>query len=479
MKRYYVTTSIPYVNGDPHIGHALEYVIADVYARHNRQLGNQVIFSTGTDEHGEKIAEKALQYKLTNQQFVDQMNSKFVNLAKNLNISYNRFVRTTDPAHQQRVQLIWEKMKKDIYKSEYEGWYCVGDEAFFSEKEVKANHGICPNHNRPYEKLKEENYFFKLSSYSEQIFTAINNNKFKIYPDTKRNEILSLLNDGLEDISISRSKKKISWGIDVPGDSEQIIYVWFEALLNYITVLGYPEYPDFQQFWPSDLQVIGKDIIRFHAAIWPAMLMSLGLDLPKELYVHGFINADGGVKMSKSLNNIIDPVPIISKYGADSLRYFLIRHIPSSSDGSFSLQAFKDSFNNELANELGNLIQRVGAMINNYQGGVILNVPPPEHDVSAYKEAFREYRLDHALDEVFKQIKGLNQYIEETKPWEVYKEKEVEHLKEILNYLVSSILEIAELLIPFLPESAAKIQEIFNGNKIASQIEPLFPKILD
>ena len=186
------------------------------------------------------------------------------------------------------------------------------------------------------------------------------------------------------------------------------------------------------------MQVIGKDIIRFHAAIWPAMLMSLGLDLPKELYVHGFINADG-VKMSKSLNNMIDPLPIITKYGADSLRYFLIRHIPSSSDGSFSLQAFKDSFNNELANELGNLIQRVGAMINNYQGGVIINVPPPEHDVSAYKEAFLEYRLDHALDEVFKQIKGLNQYIEETKPWEVYKEKDVEHLKEILNYLASSI----------------------------------------
>ena len=478
MNQYFLTTSIHYTNGEPHIGHALEYVLADVYARHNRQIGKQVIFSIGTDEHGEKIAEKAQQNNLSNQEFVDQISSKFVTLAKALNISYNRFIRTTDEAHQQRVQFIWQKLSKDIYKSEYEGWYCVGDEAFFTEKEVKANNGICPNHNRPYQKLKEENYFFRLSKYQEQIFEAINNNKFKIYPDTKRNEILSLISEGLDDISISRPKKKIAWGIDVPGDQNQIIYVWFEALLNYITVLGYPEHSDFAQYWPANLQIIGKDIIRFHAATWPAMLLSLGLELPKELYVHGFINVDGK-KMSKSLNNMINPLPIIEKYGSDALRYFLIRHIPSSTDGNFTILAFKDSFNHELANELGNLILRVGAMINNYQNGTIVNVPPPEHDITSYRLAFKKYHLDQALDEVFKQIRGLNQYIEETKPWEVYKQKDPEHLKEILSYLVSSILEIAELLIPFMPETANKIQDIFLGSKIPAIIDPLFPKIMD
>ncbi|HEY1645884.1 MAG TPA: methionine--tRNA ligase [Candidatus Saccharimonadales bacterium] len=475
MSKYYVTTSIPYINGEPHLGHAMEFVIADVLARHARQQGNDVIFSTGTDEHGGKIAEKAKSLGLTPKALADQMSKKFEDLCKLLNISNDRFIRTTDPAHERSAGEIWQKLAGDIYKAKYIGWYCTGDEAFFSEAEVKANKGICPNHNRPYEKLEEDNYFFSLSKYSSKIAEAIKSNQFKILPETRRNEILSLIDSGLEDISISRPKDKLAWGIPVPGDTTQVMYVWFEALMNYITVLGYPDHADFKDYWPADVQVIGKDIIRFHAAIWPAMLLGLGLPLPKVLYVHGFINIEGR-KMSKSLGNSVAPEDIIANYGADPLRYYLLRHIPSYSDGDFSLATFEAAYNNELANELGNGLSRTLAMVERYLDGDIGEIPPPEHDIAGYDLAIDECRLDRALEVVFERVKGLNQYIEEAKPWELAKGEDKEHLKEVLVYQVSSLLQIAGLLEPFLPSTAAKIQAAFSGGKAHKMSETLFPR---
>jgi methionyl-tRNA synthetase len=473
---YYVTTSIPYVNGEPHLGHALEFVMADVLARAARAEGKPVVFSTGTDEHGGKIAEQAIQHKLKPEEFADQMSQKFKELLKLLNVSNDRFIRTTDKAHEQRAQLIWKALEKDIYKGKYTGWYCTGDEAFFTEATVKENKGICPNHNRPYEKVEEENYFFKLSTYTPQIKSAIDSGKFRIIPASRKHEILSVINEGLEDISISRPKDKIAWGVPVPGDNTQVMYVWFEALMNYITVLGYPEHEDFKKFWPANVQVIGKDILRFHAAIWPGMLLGLGLPLPNTLYVHGFINAEGGVKMSKSLGNSVDPKQVIKEYGTDAFRYYLLRHIPSYEDGEFSLQRLHDAYNSELANELGNAVQRTLAMITQYQEGLIGDIPPAEHDMAQYRTALEICRFDRALDEVWEQVRGINQYIDEEKPWELYKQKDTDHLREVLAYQVSALLEIAELLAPFLPDTAAKIQHVFSEGVIRPLEGTLFPR---
>lgn len=475
MSNFYVTTSIPYVNGEPHLGHAMEFIQADVIARYIRSQSTPVIFSAGTDEHGGKIAEKAKELNITPQQLADQMSQKFVELLKDLNISNDRFIRTTEKAHEKRAQTIWAKLSPYIYKNAYEGWYCTGDEAFFTEATVKANNGICPNHNRPYEKIKEENYFFKLSAFTEKVKAAITTNQFLVIPENKRNEILSVINEGLEDISISRPKEKISWGIPVPNDDSQVMYVWFEALMNYITVLGYPEHEDFKKFWPANLQVIGKDIIRFHAAIWPAMLLGLGLELPKTLYVHGFIDIDGK-KMSKSLGNFVSPTQVLQKYPRDVFRYFLMRHIPSTTDGDFSWERLEAAYNNELADQLGNAVQRTAAMITKYQNGVIGTISDAKHDTGPYEQALERCRFDKALDEVWEQVKGLNQYIEETRPWEIAKNKDDDHLREVLAYMASNLLEIGDLLEPFMPETAAKIQGVFGSGVLKPLAGPLFPK---
>lgn len=475
MSNYYVTMSIPYVNGEPHLGHAMEFVMADVLARRARQQGHAVLFSTGTDEHGGKIAEKAAELKLTPKQLSDQMSQRFSDLADKLNISHDRFIRTTDKGHEERAQLIWKALHKDIYKSKYTGWYCTGDEEFFSETVVKANNGVCPDHNRPYEKIEEENYFFKLSAYTDRIRAAIEANELLILPSTKRNEILSLLREGLDDISISRPKDKINWGIPVPADDNQVMYVWFEALMNYITVLGYPEHEDFKAYWPADIQVIGKGILRFHAAIWPAMLMGLEQPLPKQLYVHGYVTV-GTKKMSKSLGNSVSPDEVIDKYGADAFRYFFLRHIPSYGDGDFTWEAFEAAYNNELANELGNAVQRTVAMVQRYQDGVIGVTPPAEHDISQYNEALATCRFDRALDDVWEQVRGLNQYIEEEKPWAIAKAKDEDHLREILAYQVSSLLNISTLLEPFLPTTADAIKAAFAEGIIHPSDTTLFPK---
>jgi len=475
MSNYYVTTSIPYVNGEPHLGHAMEFVMADVLARAARKRGDDTIFSTGTDEHGGKIAEKAKDLGITPEELADKMSKKFRDLVDALDVEPDRFIRTTDKGHMQRSQVIWKALAKDIYKNKYVGWYCIGDEEFVTETVVKQNNGICPDHNRPYEKLEEENYFFRLSKYNEQILKAIDSNELRVVPETRRNEILSVLREGLEDISISRPKDKIDWGIPVPGDKTQVMYVWFEALLNYITVLGYPEHEDFKQFWPADVQVIGKGIIRFHAAIWPGILLGLGLPLQKQLYVHGYVTVNNQ-KMSKSLGNAVSPHEILDKFGADAFRYYFLRHVPSYDDGDFSWDHFEAAYNNELANELGNAVQRTAAMIQKYQGGMIGDTPEAEHDTGAYDDAIAACRFDRALDHVWDQVRGLNQYIDQEKPWEIAKAGDDDHLREVLSQQVSDLLQIADLLEPFLPAASAKIQSVFESGIVKPLETTLFPK---
>lgn len=476
MSNFYITTSIPYVNSEPHIGFAMELVQADVLARYMRQRNTPTIFATGTDEHGGKIAEKAAEAGVTPKEFVDKISGSFRAILPLLNISNDLFVRTTDAGHEQRAQIIWKNLSQYIYKGKYSGWYCTGDEAFFPENVVKDNKGVCPNHNRPYEKVEEENYFFKLSAFSPQVKQAIETNSFLVIPEIRKHEILAVLNEGLEDISISRPKEKISWGIPVPGDDNQVMYVWFEALMNYITVIGYPEHEDFKKFWPAGVQVIGKDILRFHAAIWPAMLMGLKLPLPKVLYVHGFVTVDDK-KMSKTLGNVVAPKDIIDKYGVDAFRYFFMRHIPSYGDGDFSWKRLEEAYNNELADQLGNAVSRTAAMIKRYQQGLIGDIPEPEHDVAQYEDAMGVCNFSKALEIVWEQVRGVNQYIEETKPWELAKIKDEAHLREVLASAVASLLEIAILIAPFMPDTASKIQQAFGSGVLKELAGPIFPKL--
>jgi methionyl-tRNA synthetase len=476
MSKFYVTTAIPYVNDVPHLGHAMEFVYADVLARYHRQIGDKpVLFCTGTDEHGSKIVEKAQSSGIGVKEFVQKNTDTFKQLLADLNITNNKFVRTTDENHGRRAQIIWQNLSDYIYKNKYVGMYCVGCEEYVSETVAKENGGVCPIHKRPYERLEEENYFFALSKFNSQILEAIKTGAYKVIPDTKKHEVLRLLEDGLDDISISRPKDKLSWGIAVPGDKTQVMYVWFEALLNYITALDYPDGQEFKVFWPADVQVIGKDILRFHAAIWPGILLGLELPLPKILYVHGFVYIDG-VKMSKSLGNVVAPSDIIKKYSADVFRYYFMRHIPSYGDGDFTWERIEIVYNSELANELGNAVGRVAAMVGKYQNNVIGVIPEPVHDMHDYHQAIADCRFDKALDAVWEQVRGLNQYIDVEKPWAIAKLGDDSHLQEVLAYCVGCLLEIAELLVPFMPDTASKIQSLFAEGLVSPLDGPLFPK---
>lgn len=477
-KNFYIATAIPYVNGNPHLGHAILHLYADVLARYHRQNGDNVLFSSGTDEHGAKIVEAAEKAGKDPKTFTDEISAVFRAGLGKLGISNDKFIRTTDPAHEQRCQIVWKNLEKDIYKKSYKAFYCVGCEEFKTDTVVKDTKGVCPLHNRAYDTLEEENYFFKLSKYNEQIKQAIASDAFIITPKSRKNEILNVLSEGLQDISVSRPSDKISWGIPVPGDKTQTMYVWFEALLNYITVIGYPEHANFKTFWPANVQVIGKDILRFHAAIWPGILLALGLPLPKTLYVHGFVTSNGQ-KMSKTLGNVVDPLQIIKDYGLDAFRYFFLRYGPSADDSDFTWERFETVYNTELANELGNALSRVIAMINRYQDGIIGDIPEAGHDDGQYTQAIAACRFDNALSEVWEQVRGLNQYIDEEKPWVIAKEADGDHLREVLAYAVACLLEIADMLVPFLPETAQKITDLLHDGivKEAAATETLFPKI--
>ena len=481
-KNLYITTAIPYVNGAPHIGNAIDYLLADIWARYHKMGGKEVRFSAGVDEHGNKIARGAEQQNLEPQAYADKNYPNFEALIKKVDASYTDFIRTSSPEHKAAVQSIWQKLQPFIYKGQYEGWYCVGCERFITEKEVTETNGICVDHQTPYEKLSEENYYFKLSSFGQKIKDAIEAHKLQIEPEFRRKEILNLIDSGLHDISISRPKKHLSWGVEVPGDPEQIMYVWIDALSNYITTLGYPDDQSYKEFWPADVQVIGKDILRFHAAIWPAMLIGLDLPLPKKLLVHGHVVV-AGAKMSKSVGNVIDPNEIIDQYGLDAFRYFFSRHIPTLDDGDFTWEKFENAYNNELGNELGNLIQRVAAMISRYQGGVIGDAVMPEHDIQAYRERMDALQFNLAMDEVWNMVRSLNVYIDDVKPWQVAGQIETDleaksHLEEILAYAAGSLLQIGDLLTPFLPSTAEKIDTCFAGSVVKPpEAGGIFPKI--
>lgn len=474
-KYYYVTTSIPYASSNPHIGNAIDWLYADTMARAKRQQGYEVAYNAGSDEHGSKIYEKAVEAGLPPEKFIEGVVPLIKEGHKLINSGYTHFSRTNSKQHIAASQLLWKQMSADIYKSKYVGWYCVGCEEYKTETEVKENHGVCPLHNKPYEKLEEENYFFKLSAYAGKLQSIIESGEFEVLPESRKTEILNVIKSGLTDISISRPKKKLPWGIPVPGDNTQVMYVWFEALMNYITVLGYPDGEDFKKFWPTDLQIVGKDNLRFHAAIYPAMLLSAGLPLLKRLFVHGHITVDGK-KMSKTIGNIVTTEDVVNKYGADAFRYYFLRHVSAYDDGDFSWSAFEKAYNNELANELGNAVQRTVAMIQKYQNGLIGDIPPFEHDTARYEAALEACRFDRALDDVWEQVRGLNQYIDEEKPWEVAKTGDESHLREVLAYQASCLLEIANLLAPFLPETAEKIQSVFVDGVVHPLDNTLFPK---
>ena len=482
-KHAYITTAIPYVNGKPHIGHAMDYLLADVWARYQRQLGKVVRFQTGVDEHGNKIAAKAAELGMTPQQYTDSVYGSFLDFIQRLEVDSTDFIRTTDIKHKAAVQYIWQQLEKAglIYKGSYEGWYCQGCEAFITDKEAADNNGICPDHQTPYQRLSEENYYFKASAFTLDITKAIESGKMKIVPNFRKKEFLELIKDGLADVSVSRPAKSLSWGVPVPSDPNQIMYVWLDALSNYITVLGYPSDPLWKDFWPADVQVVGKDILRFHAGIWPAMLLALGLPLPKTLLVHGHITS-GGAKMSKSIGNVVDPIEILDNFGPEALRYFFLRHIPTQDDGDFSWDRFEASYNGELGNDLGNLVQRVAAMANRYQAGVLGDLPPSRHDMGPYRAAIESLEFNRALDEVWVIVRALNQYIDRVKPWEVAKRRESDveaetHLAEILAHAAGTLLQVADLLLPFLPTTARSIKNIFASGVVPADVQPLFPKI--
>ena len=479
-KKLYIATAIPYVNGTPHIGNALDYLIADIWTRYQKQNGHAVRFQVGTDEHGNKIAAKAAEAGMNPKSYTDSTYGKFEAMTKKVGASYTDFIRTTDPHHIGAVQYIWQQLEPYIYKGTYQGWYCVGHEAFFTDKEVQATNGVCPDHQTPYQQISEDNYYFKTSAFTDKIREAISTDVMKIVPEFRKKEFLELMKDGLQDVSVSRPKKNLSWGVPVPGNPDQIMYVWIDALANYITVLGYPDVEGWKEYWPADVQVIGKDILRFHAGIWPAMLLGLGLELPKQLLVHGFVVV-GGAKMSKTVGNVVDPNEIIDQYGLDAFRYFFSRHIPTLDDGDFTWEKFENAYNNELANDLGNVIQRVASMLTRYQSGVIGQAPQGEHDMSAYHEAMDNLEFNKAMDEVWQMVRSLNQYIENVKPWEIAKtigkDNEAEaHLSEVLAYSVGALLQIGDLLVPFLPATAEAIHKTFESGVVVSTEGVLFPK---
>lgn len=482
-KKLYITTAIPYVNGTPHIGNALDYLLADIWTRYQKQHGRDVRFQVGTDEHGNKIATKAAELGITPKEYTDQTYVNFENLMKKVGAQYTDFIRTTDVHHQAAVQYIWQKLQPYIYKGKYEGWYCIGHEAFFTDKEVEATGGICPDHQKPYERVSEENYYLKASAFTDKLREAIETNRMQIVPEFREKEFLELIKNGLQDVSISRPKKNLSWGVPVPGDPDQVMYVWIDALANYITVLGYPDRDGWQEYWPADVQVIGKDILRFHAGIWPAMLMGLDLPLPKKLLVHGHVNVSGA-KMSKTVGNVVDPNQVIDEYGLDAFRYFFSRHIPTQDDGDFTWEKFENAYNNELGNDLGNLISRVAGMVTRYQSGVIGDAPKGDHDMKPYFDAMHELKFNEAIDEIWVTVRALNKFIEVVKPWEIAKKRDSDpeaeaHLAEVLGHAVGTLLQVAIQLEPFLPGTSDTIQKTFGTGVIVplDSAGGLFPKI--
>ena len=471
MNRIYLTTAIPYVNGNPHIGHAVDYCLADVCARYHRLLGDEVRLQAGTDEHGGKIAQKAAELGVPVQKYVNANVEKFKSFIRDLGVEYTDFVRTTDEEHMRRCQEIWRKLANYIYKAKYEGWYCTGCEGFVTQKEYDENNGVCPDHQKPYEKLEEENYYFRIADFKERIREAILSGWMKILPEYRAKEILRLLDES-PDVSVSRPREQLKWGIEVPDDDSQVMYVWIDALSNYLTVLGYSD-EDVSDWWPAEAQFVGKDILRFHAIIWPAMLMGLGLELPRTIVSHGMILANGQ-KMSKSIGNVVDPREVLERHGIDAFRYYFLRHVDTFSDADFTWEKFENAYNNELANDLGNLVQRLATLA--AKNGVLrVNEMDTIKIPEEYAQLMDNYEYTKAFDYIWERVQGLNRRIDEEKPWVLAKNGEVEKLEDCLMSLIKDLLSVNYLMNPFLPDAAERICGVFN-EPIAPPDKPLFPK---
>ena len=445
-KKFYVTTAIDYPNAEPHIGHAYQKVLADVLARWHKLFGEDVWFLTGTDEHGKKIQESAEKSGKSPKQFVDELAIKFKEAWKFLNIDYNRFIRTTDKDHEKFVQETIEKCYKkgDIYKGEYEGLYCIGCEAYYTEKDLV--NGKCPLHNRAIEKVKEESYFFKLSKYQNFLLELYKKHPEFVLPKERRNEIINRVKEGLKDLSISRTSFK--WGIPFPLDKKHIVYVWFDALFNYISGAGKNE-----KYWPANLHLLGKDNSWFHCVYWPAFLKSSDYELPKTIFVHGFLTFNGQ-KISKSLGNAISPTLLVQKYGADSVRYFLARHIPFGEDGDFSETSLISRHNDELANKLGNLVSRVVSLIEKTGIEKTENKLLSKLKLKEIETHLEKYEFDKALNFIFEFVDNCNEYVQNNKLWETKD-------KKALYEVADSIKAIAILLWPFIPNTSEKIAKQF------------------
>ena len=465
----YITTTLPYVNSEPHLGFALEIVQADAFARYQRLLGKDVFFNFGTDEHGLKIYRRAIENKKTPQEYVDEYAKKFDALKNSLNLSYNNFVRTTNTHHIMAAQEFWERCDQngDIYKKNYKQKYCVGCELEKTDSELVDGH--CPLHPKlEIEIIEEENYFFKFSKYQKPLLDFYDKNPDFVVPPGKFNEIKSFVKEGLQDFSISRLKSKMPWGVPVPNDSEHVMFVWFDALVNYVSAIGWPDSIEkFDKWWPV-IQFAGKDNLRQQTATWQAMLMSAGLPNSKQIFIHGFITVDGQ-KISKSLGNTINPIEVAEKYGTDALRYYLLAKINPYEDSDFTFKQFEETFNGELANGLGNLVARTAKLCQN--SGFEFATSKVAIDPQI-EQVLKEYKFDFALKTIWEEVAQTDQFINEEEPWTLSGEE----LKKVLTHLIDHLRSIAFNLKPFLPETAEKIEKQFKGPKIESEA-PLFPRL--